>query len=92
MQQVFPILSQNNEEKFAFAFMHFDLATNSWYCSYLSILQQLSWRDFIDQTLLRFEQTGQDEIIVEFNKLCQMTSVRDYQERFEALRVLVRAR
>lgn len=52
----------------------------------------MSWGDFTKKILFRFKEIGQDDIIAEFVKLWQISTMNDYLERFEVLQYLVLAR
>ncbi|KAL5706540.1 hypothetical protein ACHQM5_024694 [Ranunculus cassubicifolius] len=75
--------------KVLFASLHFHGKAESWYQSSQDSLGELSWEHFILMIQARFFEDVGENIIGEFNKLRQTSTVEEYQSRFEELQSLM---
>lgn len=69
--------------------MHLGSLANHWFAAHVEQFQLISWTYFISKVTLRFETIGRHGAIAEFNKLKQLSTIKEYQEQYEALRTLV---
>lgn len=51
----------------------------------------VSWKEFIKALCCRFGNMGFEDVIGEFNKIKQLGTIEEYQERFEDLKLLMLA-
>ncbi|KAL4369229.1 hypothetical protein GQ457_05G012890 [Hibiscus cannabinus] len=60
-----------------------------WYDGYIMQKHHLTWHEFTADLCHRFCDKNQWDVIEEFNKLCQSSTVEEYQEKFEELKPLM---
>ncbi|XP_027150147.1 uncharacterized protein LOC113750359 [Coffea eugenioides] len=69
--------------------LHLDGKASIWYQGFKMDKGELRWDRFSQEFCSRFGNLGEDDVIEEFNKLHQTSTVITYQERFEELRAAV---
>ncbi|KAL4325335.1 hypothetical protein GQ457_11G021080 [Hibiscus cannabinus] len=57
----------------------------TWYDGYVMQKNRLTWHEFVSDLFHRFSDKLHTDVIDEFNKLFQKTSVEEYQTKFEEL-------
>ncbi|KAF5190358.1 hypothetical protein FRX31_020067 [Thalictrum thalictroides] len=72
-----------------FASLHLEGRAETWFHSTYDEYDKIQWLDFIEAIRSRFSTEAQEIIIGDFNKLEQISTVADYQNRFEELKALV---
>ncbi|KAF5188489.1 hypothetical protein FRX31_021924 [Thalictrum thalictroides] len=72
-----------------FASLHFHGRADKWYQSGFAELDTLDWDQFTEAVRARFSEEAHENVVGEFNKLQQTTSVADYQDKFEDLKALM---
>ncbi|KAL4318355.1 hypothetical protein GQ457_18G008640 [Hibiscus cannabinus] len=85
----FSIFAIPNTQKLSVASMYLTGKAEVWYDGYIMQKHHLSWHEFAADLCHRFCDKNQFDIIEEFNKLFQQTTVEDYQEKFEELKPLM---
>ncbi|KAL4346959.1 hypothetical protein GQ457_17G027670 [Hibiscus cannabinus] len=66
--------------------MHLEGKAKTWFDGYIMQKHRLNWHEFTADLCHRFCDRAYTDIIEEFNKLVQRTTVDEYQERFEELK------
>lgn len=72
--------------------LHFEGKANIWFRFYMSSRMNVGWKLFTSDVITRFENLENRDVQDLFNKLRQMGSVAEYEDRFEELRALVVSR
>ncbi|KAK8695823.1 hypothetical protein V6N13_000971 [Hibiscus sabdariffa] len=85
----FSIFDVPDTHKLPIASMYFTGKAEIWYDGYIMQKHHLSWHEFAADLCHRFCNKNQFDVIKEFNKLSQITTVADYQENFEELQPLM---
>ncbi|KAL4278717.1 hypothetical protein GQ457_03G025020 [Hibiscus cannabinus] len=81
----FAIFSIPAASKVEIASMYLVGRAETWFDGYIMQKNHLTWQEFVSDICHRFTDKLHADVIEEFNKLHQTSSVEDYQERFEAL-------
>ncbi|KAL4346721.1 hypothetical protein GQ457_17G027640 [Hibiscus cannabinus] len=74
------------EPKMDLVAMHLEGKAKTWFDGYIMQKHKLNWHEFTADLCHRFCDRAYTDIIEEFNKLVQRTTVDEYQERFEELK------
>ncbi|XP_026378286.1 uncharacterized protein LOC113272700 [Papaver somniferum] len=82
----------DEEQKVHLAAMYLEGKADIWFQDYHIGKEILVWDAFQKAICLRFQELDHDDIVGEFNKLCQMGTVLEYQEMFEELKALMLAK
>ncbi|KAK9713235.1 hypothetical protein RND81_06G013500 [Saponaria officinalis] len=61
----------------------------SWFNSYIVVRQNVVWDEFIVDLCARFKEEISGNVVEEFNRLRQTSSIEDYLDAFESLRSLM---
>ncbi|KAF5184198.1 hypothetical protein FRX31_026215, partial [Thalictrum thalictroides] len=61
----------------------------TWFQSAYQSVDRIDWLEFSDAIRSRFSTEAQENIVGDFNKLKQVTTVIDYQDKFEELKALL---
>lgn len=69
--------------------MYLEDKAEIWYQSLKMVRGKVSWSEFSEAVIKRFGEKGCIDEVEKFNKLQQLGSVLEYQERFEELRSLM---
>ncbi|KAL4325963.1 hypothetical protein GQ457_11G022560 [Hibiscus cannabinus] len=85
-QKYFSLLNIPEEQKMDIAAMHLEGKAETWFDGYILQKHRINWPEFAADLCHRFCDRTYTDVIEEFNKLIQKTSVEDYQERFEELK------
>ncbi|KAL5731844.1 hypothetical protein ACHQM5_004534 [Ranunculus cassubicifolius] len=84
--QIYPL---PDNQKILCASLYFRNKAESWFQAHSNDIDKLNWFGFSELVRNRFSTEVFDNITAEFNRLCQITTVEDYQARFEELQPLV---
>lgn len=71
--------------------LHLEGEAGPWFLAYFKSNSNLSWKQLIEDVETRFGDISCNSVLVEFNRLTQISSVSQYQKKFEYLRALVEA-
>ncbi|KAL4289531.1 hypothetical protein GQ457_14G023340 [Hibiscus cannabinus] len=85
-QKYFTLLEIPEERKMDLATMHLEGKAETWFDGYILQKHRISWHEFAADLCHRFCDRTYADVIEEFNKLVQKSTVEDYQERFEELK------
>ncbi|KAL4385166.1 hypothetical protein GQ457_15G026180 [Hibiscus cannabinus] len=85
-EKYFAIFGVPEEQKLEVASMYLVGRAETWFDGYIMQKHRVHWHEFTADICHRFSDKTYTDIIEEFNKLVQKTSVEDYQERFEELK------
>ncbi|KAL4310801.1 hypothetical protein GQ457_01G015560 [Hibiscus cannabinus] len=85
----FSIFAIPEQNKLQIASMYLIGGAETWYDGYAMQKTKLTWREFISDLCHRFSDKLHTDVIDEFNKLVQKTSVEEYQTKFEELQPLM---
>lgn len=88
-EQYFQLHAILEEMKVSIASMHLEGKACIWYQDYQVGKHFIQWSDLISDLVIRFGDSGYDNVVGEFNKLQQLGSMLEYQERFEELKALM---
>nr|XP_027123207.1 uncharacterized protein LOC113739959 [Coffea arabica] len=78
-----------HEHKIEIIEMYLDGKADKWFQGVKIEKPRLGWEEFEDMLCRRFNDRSCKDIVEEFNKLQQVGSIEDYQERFEELKPLM---
>ncbi|KAL4281431.1 hypothetical protein GQ457_03G011630 [Hibiscus cannabinus] len=81
----FSIFNIPEYQKVEMASMYLTGKAETWYDAYIMQKHRVSWHAFVADLCHRFCDKNHSDIIEDFNKLFQTTTVLDYQEKFEEL-------
>ena len=88
-QKYFAIFAIADHQKLELATMYLVGKAEVWFDGYLMQKPLVTWQDFTVDLCQRFCDRTYADVIEEFNKLGQKSTVEEYQERFEELRPYV---
>ncbi|XP_074346381.1 uncharacterized protein LOC141685160 [Apium graveolens] len=69
--------------------MHFEGNAGVWFRYYQSGRVSLNWKAFINDVVVRFENSENRDVLDLFNKLRQDGTVMEYEDKFEELRSMI---
>lgn len=84
--QFYPMIK---ERKVSFSSMHLEGRADHWFQANYENIDGVYWREFAKVVSERFSDQEYENIIGEFNKLQQTTTVSAYPDKFEQLRPIV---
>ncbi|KAL3653757.1 hypothetical protein CASFOL_003438 [Castilleja foliolosa] len=84
-QRYFALNPLNDDPKIMLAGMHLEGIAEYWFIDHVEG-RNLSWSRFMDLFVYRFTSVREEDIVGEFNKLGQVTTVEKYIEKFVELR------
>ncbi|KAL5716801.1 hypothetical protein ACHQM5_009921 [Ranunculus cassubicifolius] len=76
-------------QKVLFASLFLTGRAEIWYQTDPAAFERMTWGEFVEIARIRFNEDLHDNVVGEFNKLIQITTVQDYQDRFEELQPLM---
>ncbi|XP_026457490.1 uncharacterized protein LOC113358147 [Papaver somniferum] len=79
----------DEEQKVMVASLHLEGKVDVWFHDYQESGEVFLWGEFCSDVNFRFQELGHDDVVGEFNKLCQEGTVLEYQEIFEELKALM---
>ncbi|KAL4348459.1 hypothetical protein GQ457_17G002920 [Hibiscus cannabinus] len=85
-QKYFAIFEVPEMQKVELASMYLEGRVETWFDGYIMQKHRVTWHEFTADLCHRFCDKTCEDIIEEFNKLVQKTSVENYQEKFEELK------
>ena len=85
-QKYFAIFAIADHQKLELAAMYLTGKAETWFDGYVLQRERVTWANFSIDLCQRFCDKTCMDVIEEFNKLIQKTSVEDYQEKFEELK------
>ncbi|KAL4278859.1 hypothetical protein GQ457_03G027370 [Hibiscus cannabinus] len=85
-EKFFSIFAIPEQNKLEIAAMYLVGRAETWFDGYTMQKTRLTWHEFVADICHRFSDKEQTDIIEEFNKLFQKTSVADYQDKFKELK------
>lgn len=88
-EQYFDFVQLDESKKIKLAVMHFEGRANTWYRYYQTNNNNVTWKTFQADVVLRFENPDNLDVQDRFNKLKQTTTLTEYEDRFEELRTMV---
>ncbi|KAL5729826.1 hypothetical protein ACHQM5_002722 [Ranunculus cassubicifolius] len=88
-RRYFQFHSVEENQKILFASLHFQGKAEAWFQSAQQSCAQMQWEQFVSVLQARFSDEACENIIGEFNKLQQTSTVDEYQNRFEELKSLM---
>ncbi|XP_026410851.1 uncharacterized protein LOC113306080 [Papaver somniferum] len=88
----FQLHLMDEEQKFMVASLHLEGKEDVWYQDYRVGKEIILWEEFCSDINFRFQELGHDDVVGEFNKLCQEGTILEYQELFEELKALMIAK
>lgn len=65
---------------------------NTWFMEYVEGRNKINWQEFCRIILQKFLCPGNVDVVIEFTKLKKSHDVNIYQERFDELKSLVKAK
>lgn len=71
-----------------FASLHLQGKAETWFQAGADSLEKLPWIEFNEAIKLRFSEELYENVIVEFNKLLQHSTIKENQGRFEEFQPL----
>ncbi|KAH0644546.1 hypothetical protein KY284_032430 [Solanum tuberosum] len=85
-EKFFELYNIGEQEKLSYAFVNLEERVDIWFDSYLvNHRGRLTWQRFCNELCRRFGNIRPQDIIDSFNKLIQMETVDQYQDKFEEL-------
>ncbi|KAL4347328.1 hypothetical protein GQ457_17G018120 [Hibiscus cannabinus] len=84
-EKFFSIFAVPEVNKVEVASMYLIGKAETWFDGYIMQKNHLSWQEFVSDMTHRFTDKLHTDVIEEFNKIHQTSTVEEYQERFEAL-------
>lgn len=88
-EQYFDFINVEEPCKVKLAGLHFEGNAAVWFLFYMTGRVLVDWKQFINDLVARFENPESMDVQELFNKLRQVSSVGDYEDKFEELRALV---
>ncbi|KAL4309574.1 hypothetical protein GQ457_01G052960 [Hibiscus cannabinus] len=88
-QRYFNIFAVPETQKLELATMYLTDKAEIWFDGYIMQKHKLSWHEFVADICHRFETKNLSDVIEDFNKLFQLTTVDAYQQQFEELTPLM---
>ncbi len=86
-EQFFKLYQIPEEHWVEVATMHFTGKAHKWKEGYMVDKPELEWAELAEAVCRRFDGASMKKLVRKFNKLEQTSSVENYQEKFEDLRV-----
>ncbi|XP_026399465.1 uncharacterized protein LOC113295338 [Papaver somniferum] len=84
-ERYFQIHNIEEHQKVSVASIYLEGKADKWFLNFQIAKPFLSWKKLSEGVYARFENPVDDNFIGSFNKLCQVTTVEEYFEQFEAL-------
>lgn len=90
-EQYFDFITVEEFKRIKLAGMHFEGKAGVWFRYYQSSRGSgnISWRSFVNDVLVRFENPENRDVLDLFNKLKQEGTVMEYEDKFEELRAMI---
>ncbi|KAL4363523.1 hypothetical protein GQ457_04G038370 [Hibiscus cannabinus] len=85
-QKYFAIFDIPEGQKLEIASMYLSGKAETWFDGYIMQKHRATWHEFTADLCHRFCDKAYHDVIEEFNKLMQRSTVEEYQERFEELK------
>ncbi|KAL4385142.1 hypothetical protein GQ457_15G015360 [Hibiscus cannabinus] len=85
----FSLLEIPEEQNMDIAAMHLEGKTKTWFDGYILQKHIITWQEFSVDLCHKFCDRTYTDVIEEFNKLVQKTSVEEYQEKIEELQLYI---
>ncbi|KAL4284548.1 hypothetical protein GQ457_16G010190 [Hibiscus cannabinus] len=85
-QKYFSIFQIPESQKLKLASMYLTGKAEVWFDGYIMQKNRTTWHEFVSDLCHRFSDMMFTDIVEEFNKLSQVTTVEAYQSRFEELK------
>ncbi|XP_026409868.1 uncharacterized protein LOC113304966 [Papaver somniferum] len=85
----FQIHGIEEHQKVSVASIYLEGKADKWFLNFQIGKPFLSWKEISEGVCARFENPVDDNFIGSFNKLCQITTVEEYFEQFEAPKALM---
>ncbi|GMI63964.1 hypothetical protein HRI_000065700 [Hibiscus trionum] len=85
-EKYFAIFNIPENHKMEIAAMHLSGRAETWFDGYMMQKYRINWHEFIADLCHRFCNKTSSDVIEEFNKLTQRTTVEEYQDKFEELK------
>ncbi|KAL4281913.1 hypothetical protein GQ457_03G031000 [Hibiscus cannabinus] len=82
----FAIFDVPEDQKLEIAGMYLTGKAETWFDGYIMQKNKVTWQEFVADLCHRFSDKTCSDVIQEFNKLVQKSTVEEYQERFEELK------
>ena len=77
------------DQRVLFASLHLEGLAETWFQNCFESVEGVSWEMFVENLCARFTDSSHENIVGEFIKLQQVSTVNAYQEKFESLKPLV---
>ncbi|XP_039044642.1 uncharacterized protein LOC120184185 [Hibiscus syriacus] len=84
-EKYFSIFVVPELQKLEIAAMYFTGKAEVWFDGYIMKKSRVTWHEFVSDMCHRFADKGYIDVIDEFNKLTQLSSVEEYEAQFEEL-------
>lgn len=88
-EQYFEFIPIDDLRRTKLAGLHFGGKASTWFRYYQSNKGIVNWKNFVFDIIARFENPETRDVQDLFNKLKQVTTVADYEDKFEELRAMV---
>ncbi|KAK2988545.1 hypothetical protein RJ640_022496 [Escallonia rubra] len=84
-EQFFEFNHVDETSKVNFASIHFEGQVEYWYSAYIKVKKRVLWPEFVKDLHARFAKLFKDNVVREFHKLRQKSSVKAYYNDFETI-------
>ncbi|TXG71290.1 hypothetical protein EZV62_006225 [Acer yangbiense] len=84
-ERFFLIYPVEPEKKVIVASIHFEKKAETWFQTFYALKGNIGWEEFTDSLLVRFLDLEQEDVVGEFQRLKQTSTVTNFQDRFEEL-------
>ncbi|XP_026399605.1 uncharacterized protein LOC113295486 [Papaver somniferum] len=88
----FQLYLMDEDQKVMVAYIDLEGKEDVWYQDYQVGREVILREDLCSNINFRFQELGHDDVVGEFNKLCQEGTILEYQELFEEIKALMIAK
>ncbi|VFQ74615.1 unnamed protein product [Cuscuta campestris] len=88
-RQYFSLCKVPEEQQVNLASIHFKGRAEIWFSNYGQGRNNICWDEFVMDLGARFKEDDHNDIVEEFNKLCQTGDLEEYVDKFEELKGLL---